>query len=141
MSGTLKESLPFPKRSIDIYHAVSAGTGLYLYDAPKDTYEVGDLAPADANFGVYISGNSMEPQFHDGEIALVAKTDVVENEEIGIFYLNGEGYIKQLHQAEDQTYLVSLNKDYSPIPVKEGDTLKAFGRVIGSIDAKLLQDN
>lgn len=49
--------------------------------------------PESANFGVKISGDSMEPEFEDGQIAWVLKQDMVENGEIGIFSLNGEAYI------------------------------------------------
>ena len=57
---------------MDIFgDAVSAGTGNFLTDAPKESYEVGDLAPDNADFGVRISGDSMEPEYHNGEIAWI----------------------------------------------------------------------
>ena len=42
------------------------------------------------------SGDSMEPEFHDGQIAWVLQQESVANGEIGIFALNGEAYIKKL---------------------------------------------
>ena len=84
-----------PFRSIDIFeNAVSAGTGNFLVDGPKETVRIDEsLLPEDTTFGVCISGDSMEPEFHDGQIAWVLQQESVANGEIGIFALNGEAYI------------------------------------------------
>ena len=60
-----------PFRSIDIFeNAVSAGTGNFLVDGPKETVRIDEsILPEDTTFGVRISGDSMEPEFHDGQIA------------------------------------------------------------------------
>lgn len=44
---------------------------------------------------------------------------MVENGEIGIFSLNGEAYIKKLHDDKNGVFLISLNEKYPPIPVDE----------------------
>ena len=54
------------------------------------------ILPEDTTFGVRISGDSMESEFHDGQIAWVLQQESVANGEIGIFALNGEAYIKKL---------------------------------------------
>ena len=41
---------------------------------------------------------------------------------IGIFYLNGNTYIKELHDEPDGVYLISLNQKYRPIQVLESDS-------------------
>ena len=53
------------------------------------------------------------------------------NGEIGIFYLNGNTYIKELHDEPDGVYLISLNQKYRPIQVFMCDSVKIFGKVIG----------
>ena len=87
-----------PFRSIDIFeNAVSAGTGNFLVDGPKETVCIDEsILPEDTTFGVRISGDSMEPEFHDGQIAWILQQESVANGEIGIFALNGEAYIKKL---------------------------------------------
>ena len=40
-----------------------------------------DIIPDTASYGVKISGDSMEPEFEDGQIAWVLKQDTVENGE------------------------------------------------------------
>ena len=77
-----------PFRSIDIFeNAVSAGTGNFLVDGPKETVRIDEsILPEDTTFGVRISGDSMEPEFHDGQIAWVLQQESVANGEIGIYH-------------------------------------------------------
>nr|WP_243862177.1 S24 family peptidase [Fusicatenibacter saccharivorans] len=63
--------------------------------------------------------------------AWIQKKDSLANGEIGIFYLNGNIYIKELHDEPDGVYLISLNQKYRPIQVLESDSFKVFGKVIG----------
>ncbi|MDT4371590.1 S24 family peptidase, partial [Blautia faecis] len=55
------------------HYAGSAGTGNYLEDSVKETYDVGHLAPEQTDFGVRISGDSMEPLYHTGDVAWIQK--------------------------------------------------------------------
>ena len=120
-------------RFIDVYeNAVSAGTGNFLVDGPKETIQLTkDVIPEAASYGVKISGDSMEPEFEDGQIAWVLKQDFVENGEIGIFSLNGEAYIKKLQDDKNGVFLISLNVKYPPIPVGENDRFDILGKVVG----------
>ena len=93
------------------------------------------ILPEDTTFGVRISGDSMEPEFHDGQIAWILQQESVANGEIGIFALNGEAYIKKLQNDKDGIFLISLNEKYAPIRVSENDRLDIFGKVLGKSDA------
>ena len=128
----IAQIIPFC-RYIDIYEdVVSAGTGNFLEDAPKDTVKMTkDIIPESASFGVKISGDSMEPEFENGQIAWVLKQDILENGDIGIFYLNGEAYIQKLQDDNNGVFLISLNKKYAPIPVSENDRFNILGKVVG----------
>ena len=129
-----------PFRNIDIFeNAVSAGTGNFLVDGPKETVRIDEsILPEDTTFGVRISGDSMEPEFHDGQIAWVLQQESVANGEIGIFALNGEAYIKKLQNDKDGIFLISLNEKYAPIKVSENDRLDIFGKVLGKSDASAI---
>lgn len=125
-----------PFRSIDIFeNAVSAGTGNFLVDGPKETVRIDEsILPEDTTFGVRISGDSMKPEFHDGQIAWVLQQESVANGEIGIFALNGEAYIKKFKIDKNGIFLISLNKKYEPIKVGKNDRLDIFGKVLGKCD-------
>lgn len=121
-----------PIRFLPLYRlAVSAGTGEFLDGAGFDTVEVGEEVSPSADFGVRISGDSMEPRFVHGQIVWVKKQDTLSPGEIGIFLLNGSGYCKRLERTEHGTALISLNSSYAPIHVRSGDDLRVFGKVVG----------
>ena len=114
-----------PFRSIDIFeNAVSAGTGNFLVDGPKETVRIDEsILPEDTTFGVRISGDSMEPEFHDGQIAWVLQQESVANGEIGIFALNGEAYIKKL---KDDKECINMLKEMKPDFI----VVVAFGQLL-----------
>ena len=111
------------------YTTVSAGTGSFLDGEDYEMYTSPDI-PDEASFGVYVSGDSMEPRYHNEELIWIEQTEQLEDGEIGIFYLDGNAYVKKFQNNENGTYLVSLNKKYDPIPVTENNSFKIFGRVL-----------
>lgn len=111
------------------YTTVSAGTGSFLDGEDYEMYTSPDI-PEEASFGVYVSGDSMEPRYHNEELIWIEQTEQLEDGEIGIFYLDGNAYVKKFQNNENGTYLVSLNKIYDPIPVTENNSFKIFGRVL-----------
>lgn len=126
----------------------SAGTGAFLdeenfedMDFPEDT------VPQGADFGIRVSGDSMEPVYHDGQIVWVERCDSLQVGEVGIFLYDGDGYIKVYGEqepdeglAEDftdsygqvrpQSVLISYNRAYQPIPVSPHTEFCIAGRVL-----------
>ncbi len=120
------------RRMIRLYMLpVSAGKGEFLEDENFSEIEVGSEVPASANFGLYVRGDSMTPQFVDGQVIWIRQQDVLSEGEIGIFGLNGNAYIKKLVRNADGTFLLSLNTSYEPIPVRDEDSFRIFGKVVG----------
>ncbi len=109
---------------------VSAGTGNFLTGDSFTWKEVGDDVPRGADYGVRITGDSMEPRFHDGQPVWVHHQETLNSGDIGIFCLNGDAYCKKLQDDKDGVFLISLNDKYSPIPVGENDELTVLGRVL-----------
>jgi transcriptional regulator with XRE-family HTH domain len=114
--------------------SVAAGTGTHLDD---DSFEPILLKKTDltqkALFYVPVSGNSMEPKFHDGDI-LAIEDAPVQYEEIGVFTLDGYGYVKKRGKSQ----LISLNEDYAPISMN--DEIICNGRVAGIVDPDWILD-
>ncbi len=109
---------------------VAAGAGYMLNDNPTATMRVARTRESSrADFIVTVSGASMEPKFFDGDNVLVqAQPDVFENE-IGVFVVNGKGYIKK--KGSDR--LISVNRKYKDIFVGEYDEFYCAGKVVGKI--------
>ena len=113
---------------------VSAGCGYYLDStcARKITLPSTPLTER-ADFALRVSGDSMEPKFSDGDIVIIESDSRPEEGKIGIFVLNGEGYIKKF--ATDR--LISLNPAYSDIKIKPDDSFECKGLVLGKLKKSL----
>ena len=126
----------------------SAGTGAFLDEENFEMVSFPEsLIPAGAEFGVYVSGDSMEPAYHDGQIVWVKACDRLKVGEVGIFIYDGDGYIKAYDErmpdeerAEDYTdsygvihsqpVLVSFNERYAPIAVSPDAGFQIVGKVL-----------
>lgn len=122
--------IPFHRKIKWSLLASSAGTGEFLDDENFEIIEVGEEVPEEADFGLALNGDSMEPRYHDKQAVWVQKTDTLNNGEIGIFYLDGMTYCKQLKKDKNGMFLVSLNRKYAPIKITADSTFKVFGRVL-----------
>lgn len=124
--------IPFPnKRHLPkSIQPVSAGRGAYLGPEEMETIDVieNDLTLR-ASFCVPVSGDSMEPLYHDGDILLVEGCEEIATGQIGVFTVDGEGYVKKMGKGE----LISLNPDYPPVPMVENNTW-CNGLVIGVLE-------
>lgn len=113
-------------------HKVSAGLGYNLDD--DDNWQEAEVVETasvhQADFAVEVDGDSMEPDYLNGDILLVQSTPTIEVGEVGVFTLNGDGYVKELGESE----LLSRNPEYDPIPIHESDSLQCWGRVIGKTE-------
>ena len=128
--------------------AVSAGTGEFLDDANFETISFPeDRVPAGADFGVRVSGDSMEPVYHSGQIVWVHKCDRLEVGQVGVFVCDGAGFLKlYTEQAPEedaveeftdsygvthaQPVLVSYNSKYMPRVIRPGAHFQIIGRVL-----------
>lgn len=118
-------------RSLPLYSlAVSAGTGQFLDGEDYEMVEVGAEVPEGANFGVRVSGDSMEPEFHHGDTVWVRQQRSLMTGEIGIFLYDGSAYLKELVVRGDRMALHSLNKKYSDILISPELPLRVLGKVL-----------
>ena len=111
--------------------AASGGTGQYLDSCAYEMTPLDEDAPDCVSFGIRVAGDSMEPRYADGSVVWVQKSETIEPGQVGIFYLDGDSYIKQFRQGEQGPELVSLNPAYAPIRLRESSDFRVFGRVIG----------
>lgn len=107
---------------------VSAGLGDELYDYEQwDTIDVIETPQSrKADFMLIVDGDSMSPKFSDGDYVLIRQQPAVDIGQIGIFNVDGKGYIKKY----EGDHLVSLNPKYEDISLKDKD-FRCFGLVLG----------
>lgn len=91
----------------------AAGSGFELSD--EDEWEVIEIEETpeayDADFAVEVDGESMLPDFKDGDTVLVKLDPDVPIGSVGLFTNDGKGYIKE--RGEDR--LISRNHEYPDI--------------------------
>ena len=105
-------------------------------DEILDWLEVSKSIAKSATFATFIDGDSMEPKIEDGSLVLVRQNSILDNGDIGIFYLNEEVFCKKFSQDPFTNIITlkSLNKDYKPITIKENDDFRVIGKVVGAFD-------
>ena len=103
--------------------------------------------PEGADFAVRVHGDSMEPVLSDGQYAWIRKCAGLRPGEVGLFILDGEGYIKVYSEQDPapadrdaftdssgilhpQPILVSCNGNYAPKPVPAESEFRIVGRVL-----------
>ena len=115
--------------SYDYYdHPASAGTGQYLNDVRVEQIEL--PIDVDADFVIPIKGDSMEPDYHDGDLVFIQTSVELNDGVIGVFNYNGDAYIKQLVIDKDQAYLHSLNPAYKDMPITTDTDFRIIGEVV-----------
>lgn len=113
---------------------VSAGVGEWMEDKPDidqwDSITILDTPQSrKADFALTIEGDSMMPDFEDGDIILVKRQDAVNIGQICIYTIEGDGYIKKF--GGDR--LISLNDKYDDIIFKDYQDIHCKGLVIGKV--------
>ena len=127
---------------------VSAGTGAFLDEGNFEMLRFPESSvPEGAEFGIRVSGDSMEPVYHDGQIVWVQQCNELEIGDVGIFVYDGDGYLKAYDEqepAEDvrenftdssgrvhpQPVLVSFNQKYNPRVISPYASFQIVGRVL-----------
>ena len=129
----METSKEFTTPTIPVKHSifkVSAGMGEWLADEEWDKITILDTPQArKATFALTIEGDSMMPDFEDGDIVLVKQQDAVDIGQICIYIVEGKGYIKKF--GGDR--LISLNDDYDDIIFKDYQDIHCKGLVIGKV--------
>lgn len=119
------------KRLIEYFHSVSAGSGVFILgNEIVDHIEI-PATPENNNvdYAIKVSGDSMEPDYHDGDTVLVSQKQEMKYGDVGIFVINGSAYIKEYGKNE----LISRNPDFDNISVSEYDNIVCMGKVVGKL--------
>ena len=123
----------FATPTVQVRHSifkVSAGVGEWLSDEKWNMITILDTPQArKATFALTIEGDSMMPDFEDGDIVLVRQQDAVDIGQICIYTIEGKGYIKKY--GGDR--LISLNDNYDDIIFKDYQDIHCKGLVIGKV--------
>ena len=66
-------------------------------------------------FASWVSGDSMEPKYQNGSVALIRETGLHYDGAVCALVCNNQTYIKRVYREEDGLRLVSINPKYKDI--------------------------
>jgi len=129
-----------PRRLIPVYrNDLSAAAG-YSYSIGEQSgervYLAADPLTIRAHEIIRVSGDSMEPTYHDGDQVLVHHCSSLKEGEIGIFVNGDAGYIKEFRKDG----LYSHNPAYPVMHFSEGDSVRLIGQVLGRLTPGQIAD-
>ncbi|MFP9228300.1 translesion error-prone DNA polymerase V autoproteolytic subunit [Pectobacterium cacticida] len=137
----MKRYLPEPcpdKQALNLYAAaVPAGFPSPANDYVEQRIDLNSVCVRhpSATYFVRVAGHSMvEGGIHDGDLAVVDSALQARHGDIVIAALDGEFTIKRL-QVTPTLALVPMNAAYTPIPIKNRESLAIFGVVTYVIHA------
>lgn len=102
------------------------GFQAYALEVPADDSTEG------ADFALLLTDRSMVPVYLPGTMLAVRRVPANRNQ-LGLFLLNREIFVRKLRHSSGRTKLVALNVEYKDLPVRPEDRLCCLGTVLGSI--------
>ena len=114
-----------------VYEKMSAGIGASVYDDRNyDTvYFNKELAH---DFASWVSGDSMEPKYQNGSVALIRETGFDYNGAVYAVVCNNQTYIKRVYREENGLRLVSINPKYEDIFIYYDEDPRVVGIIVGN---------
>ncbi|MGN7113034.1 helix-turn-helix domain-containing protein [Staphylococcus ureilyticus] len=130
------ETLPVKK--IPVVSQISAGLPIYSEENLIDYiyFSKEKLNDDKEEFGLKVSGDSMNKIFDEGDVVVIEKDSTVENGQLGVVMINGyNGTVKRIRYKDDQVILIpeSNNPNHYPQVYSAKDEVKIVGRVVASV--------
>ena len=124
-------SITEPRYEYRVYEEMSAGLGATIYGEKEyDTVYYNEELGHD--FASWVSGDSMEPKYPNGSVALIRETGFDYNGAVYAVVWNEQTYIKRVYLEEDGLRLVSINKKYKDKFAPYDDDPRIVGKIIGN---------
>lgn len=113
-----------------VYEKLSAGIGASIYgDLVYDIVYYNEELPHD--FASWVDGDSMEPTYQNGEVALIIETGFDYDGAVYAVVWDSQTYIKKVYREEDGFRLVSINKNYPDKFAPFDDNPRVVGKIVG----------
>lgn len=113
-----------------VYEKMSAGIGASVYDNRNyDTVYFNEELAHD--FASWVSGDSMEPKYHNDSVALIRETGFDYDGAVYAVVWNSQTFIKKVYREEEGLRLVSINKAYKDIYISYDENPRIVGKIVG----------
>ncbi len=129
----VQKVIAIPERLYEyrVYERMSAGIGASVYDDQNfDTVYFNEELAHD--FASWVSGDSMEPKYQNGSVALIRETGFDYDGAIYAVVCNNQTYIKRVYREENGLRLVSINPKYKDIFISYEEDPRIVGIIVGN---------
>lgn len=119
-----------------IYGTIPAGIPMECIEDIIDTEEISAdmLKSGKQYFGLKIKGDSMNPEYLDGDTIILEKVDDCENGQDCVVMVNGnDGTFKRVFKNENGIILQPLNNEFQPMVYSNEQIKNLPVRVIGKV--------
>ena len=114
-----------------VYEKMSAGIGASVYDNRNyDTVYFNEELAHD--FASWVLGDSMEPKYQNGSVALIRETGFDYDGAVYAVVCNNQTYIKRVYREEEGLRLVSINPRYDDIFISYDEDPRVVGIIVGN---------
>ena len=117
--------------SYNVHEKLSAGTGYGYFDDGNSDVVYSDKE-YDYDFASWIFGDSMLPDYPNGDVALIKAGPFEYSGEVYAIDWDGQSYIKKVYQEKDGLRLVSTNKKYSDKFAPYSEDPRIIGKVVAN---------
>lgn len=126
-----QQQLPIKLFEYRVYEKLSAGAGYpALDDRNFDTVYFDE--EIDYDIASWIYGDSMEPKYLNGSVALIKDTGFDYDGAIYAVVWDGQTYLKKVYREENGLRLVSLNKKYADKIAPYDEEPRVVGKIVGN---------
>ena len=114
---------------------VHAGQTTYAIEEILDYVDIGSLKVSQGEyFGLYVEGDSMLPELHDGDLVIVRKQPTLETGDIGVFSIgDNETTIKEYQELSRYIVLMPFNTEYDGLMISHKEVAELPVLILGKV--------
>lgn len=126
----LKEINPDSFSKVPLIGSVAAGTPILA----EESYDAYIDCPCKADYALRISGDSMNPNYLDGDVVFIRTQDTIDYDgQVLVVLLDDSATLKHVYRQSNGLLLISDNPSYQPMfmPFDEYNTVRVLGKPVG----------
>ena len=116
--------------SVPLIGSVAAGTPILA----EENYDAYIDCPCKADYALRISGDSMNPNYLDGDVVFIRTQDTIDYDgQVLVVLLDDSATLKHVYRQNNGLLLISDNPSYQPMfmPFDEYNTVRVLGKPVG----------
>lgn len=129
LPSNLRPMSAMPRHRVRKLGRIAAGVPIFA----EEDYDIYVDAPEKADYALEIEGDSMEPDYLDGDTIYIRQQADVYDGGVAVVLVDDSATLKRVYHLQDGLQLVSNNPKYPPMRVSfsEHNAIRILGIVVG----------